>query len=141
MRSEGLKRCYQSRTPPHAAAGVKSAQPQPKTPRRYVFRSAEVDERDGIPGCVIAQYRRCSKPRCRCSRPGEPPHGPYFFHYWRGEGKARKRYLARGDAPRVAALCDRRRAHRADARTTKRLIRRFDRISSEILELLERGRP
>lgn len=136
-----MERCYQLRTPPHCDPGVKSTQPQPKTPRRYVFRSAEVDERDGIPGCVIAQYRRCGKPRCRCSRPGEPPHGPYFFHYWRGEGKARKRYLARGDAPRVAALCDHRRTHRADARATKRLIRRFDRISSEMLELLERGRP
>ncbi len=135
-----MKRCYQLHTPPHCDPGVKSTQPQPKTPRRYVFLSAEVDERDGIPGCVIAQYRRCGKARCRCARPGEPSHGPYFYHYWRGGGKARKRYLARDDAPRVTALCDRRRTRRANARATKRLIRQFDRLSSEMLALLERGR-
>ena len=136
-----MKRCYQSRTPSHADPGVKSAQPQPKTPRRYVFRSAEVDERDGIPGCVIAQYRRCGKARCRCARPDEPPHGPYFYHYWREGGRARKRYVARPDAPRVAALCDRRRARRAEGRATARLVRRFDMLATELLALLERGRP
>jgi hypothetical protein len=135
-----MKRCYQARTTQDVESGTNAAQPQPKTPRRYVFVSPEVDERDGIPGCVIAQYRRCGKARCRCARPGEPPHGPYFYHYWRGGGKARKRYIARDDAPRVTALCDRRRTRRANARATKRLIRQFDRLSSEMLALLERGR-
>ena len=126
-----MKRYYVSETA--TPSGLKSAQAQPKTPRRYVFRSAEVDERDGIPGCVIAQYRRCGKPRCRCARPGEPPHGPYFYHYWRGGGRARKRYLARDDAARVAALCDRRRARRVSRRAARRLLGEFAALADGLL--------
>jgi hypothetical protein len=119
---------------------VKSAQPQPKTPRCYVFRSPEIDERDGIPGCVIAQYRRCGKARCRCARPGEPPHGPYFYHYRRESGRAHKRYLRRADAPRVVALCARHRAHLVDGRATARLLRRCDRLAAHLCALLGRER-
>jgi len=101
---------------------VKSMQPQPKTPGRYVFRSADVDERDGIPGCVIAEYRRCGKARCRCARPGEPPHGPYFYHFWREGGQAYKRYVARFDAPRVALHCERYRSRRLSRRAVRRAL-------------------
>lgn len=96
-------------------------QVQPKMDRRYVFVSSEVDAAEGLPGCVIAQYRRCGRVNCRCAT--GPPHGPYFFHYWRAGGKARKRYVARLDAPRVAALCDRYRARAPSRRAVRRALR------------------
>ena len=55
-------------------------QPQPKMARRYVFISPEVDAVEGLPGCVIAQYRRCGRATCRCAT--GPQHGPYFFTFW-----------------------------------------------------------
>ena len=103
-------------------------QVQPKMDRRYVFVSPEVDAAEGLPGCVIAQYRRCGRGNCRCA--GGPPHGPYFFHYWRAGGKARKRYVVRLDAPRVAALCDRRRALGASRRGVRRALRDCARLTA-----------
>ncbi len=94
---------------------------QPKIERRYVFVSPETDAVEGLPGCVIAQYRRCGRPNCRCASGSQ--HGPYFFHYWRAGGTARKRYVARLDAPRVAALCDRRRARKISRRAVRCALR------------------
>lgn len=106
-------------------------QPQPKMARRYVFISPEVDAVEGLPGCVIAQYRRCGRATCRCAT--GPQHGPYFFHYWRAGGKARKRYVARLDAPRVAALCECRRARNVSRRATRRLLREFATLADDLL--------
>ncbi len=103
---------------------------QPKMERPYVFISREVDAVEGLPGCVIAQYRRCGRANCRCAT--GPQHGPYFFHYWRACGKARKRYVARLDAPRVAALCDRHRALGASRRAVRRTLRDCARLIGDL---------
>ena len=113
------------------------AQPQPKIDRRYVFVSVEVDATEGLPGCVIAQYRRCGRRNCRCMV--GPPHGPYFFHYWREGGKARKRYVARLDAPRVAALCDRRREQAPSGRGVRRALRDCTRLTTRLAVRLIQG--
>ena len=89
--------------------------------RPYVYGSLEADAREGIPGCVVAQHVRCGKPTCRCAR--GHLHGPYFAHYWREDGRARKRYLERHDAPRVAALCTRYRAQHPSTRALRRELR------------------
>lgn len=47
------------------------------------------------------QWVRCGKPGCRC-RAGEL-HGPYYYLFWRDEGRQRKRYVRQSD---VAALRD-----------------------------------
>ena len=107
------------------------AQVQPKMARRYVFVSPEMDVAEGLPGCVIAQYRRCGRVNCRCAT--GRPHGPYFFHYWREGGRARKRYVARLDAPRVAALCARRRARRVSRRAARRLLGEFAALADGLL--------
>lgn len=108
-----------------------AVQAQPKMARPYVFRSPAADARDGLPGCVIAQYTRCGKVGCRCAV--GRPHGPYFYHYYRDAyGRARKRYLARQDAPRVAALCDRYRAGRPSRRQLRRLMRDYARLADRL---------
>lgn len=94
---------------------------QPKIIPRYVFASPGADAAEGLPGCVIAQYRRCGRGNCRCAT--GPPHGPYFFHYWRVGDVVHKRYVARLDAPRVAALCDRYRARAPSRRAVRRALR------------------
>jgi hypothetical protein len=33
---------------------------------------------DMRPGSLVARYRRCGKPNCRCAREGEAGHGPSF---------------------------------------------------------------
>lgn len=41
------------------------------------------------------EYVRCGKAACRSC-----PHGPYWYSYWREEGRVRKRYHGKAD-PRV----------------------------------------
>lgn len=64
----------------------------------------------GLPGCVITEYQRCNKPRCRCHR--GLLHGPYHYWYGRQFGITWKKYLRRDEAPVVVALCQRRRDQR-----------------------------
>ena len=41
------------------------------------------------------QYRRCNKADCRICRQGAPGHGPYWFAFWRQEGRQHSRYLGK----------------------------------------------
>jgi len=65
------------------------------------------------------QYRRCHKPGCTRCADGNTGHGPYWFAYWREDGRVRSRYLGKmapaemsgttapspaGAAPAVVAL-------------------------------------
>ena len=47
------------------------------------------------------QYRRCNKRDCRVCQLGAPGHGPYWYAYWREDGRLRSRYLGK-HAPPVA---------------------------------------
>jgi hypothetical protein len=44
--------------------------------------------------------------RVRCGKRGcaSCPHGPYWYAYWREDGKVRSRYIGRELAPEVARL-------------------------------------
>jgi hypothetical protein len=50
---------------------------------------------DGQVMTVTAQSRKCGKSHCRCQRPGQRKHGPYWYGYWRENGKLRSRYIGR----------------------------------------------
>ena len=39
------------------------------------------------PGCITGIVRRCGKPTCHCSRPGDPGHGPTLRLTYKAEGK------------------------------------------------------
>jgi predicted ATPase/DNA-binding SARP family transcriptional activator/Tfp pilus assembly protein PilF len=47
------------------------------------------------------QYRRCRKVGCALCRNGGKGHGPYWFAYWREDGKVRSRYLGKPTPPGV----------------------------------------
>lgn len=52
-----------------------------------------------LKGSVHAQWVTCGKPGCKCAR-GEL-HGPYFYLFWRENGRLRKAYVRRHDLSRV----------------------------------------
>lgn len=57
-------------------------------------------------GVVLPQRVRCGKPRCRCASGNlEDLHGPYYYRFWRQDGKLRKQYLRKADAELVRAAC------------------------------------
>ncbi len=66
-------------------------------------------------GSVSAQWVRCGKPSCRCAR-GER-HGPYYYRFWREDGRLRKRYVPAAEVAAVQAACEKRRLREELART------------------------
>jgi hypothetical protein len=56
-----------------------------------------------LPAALCTQYVRCGKPACRCAR-GQL-HGPYFYCFWREEGKLKKAYVRIADVDRVREVC------------------------------------
>ena len=78
-----------------------------------------------MPGSVHAQYVRCGKPACKCTR-GEL-HGPYFYHFVRVGGRLAKRYLKAHEVEQMRLACtawrEEERARRARSRETRQLIR------------------
>lgn len=73
--------------------------------RRLVILAQDLLERRGagrVPEGTKVTYRReevrCGKANCtRC------PHGPYWYAYWREEGRLRSRYLGSAQAGRSPA--------------------------------------
>jgi hypothetical protein len=43
---------------------------------------------------VRADYKKCGKPGCHCNSGGEL-HGPYWYEYWKEDGRTRSRYLGK----------------------------------------------
>ena len=62
-------------------------------------------------GAVCAQYVRCGKAGCKCSR-GEL-HGPYYYRFTREGGRLRKSYVKKSEAG--AALEEQRRGRELKA--------------------------
>jgi hypothetical protein len=61
---------------------------------------------DEIPAGVTItysrQYRRCGKSGCTTCAGGAPGHGPYWYGYWRADGRPYKRYVGRTLPPGVS---------------------------------------
>lgn len=59
----------------------------------------ELKERDMLPKTaavsLCVQWKRCGKPNCRCAAGN--PHGPYWYLFWREDGRLTKRYVRRDD--------------------------------------------
>ena len=48
---------------------------------------------------ICQQYRKCGKTPCRCNTGAL--HGPYFFHFFRVDGRLAKRYIRKADAKKA----------------------------------------
>jgi hypothetical protein len=70
-------------------------------------------------GTVCAQFVRCGKAGCRCSRGAL--HGPYHYLFWREGRTLKKLYVRSADVADVRDLCEKRRELAASAREMTRL--------------------
>ena len=56
----------------------------------------------GVTPTYTQQYRRCGKPSCPLCAAGGRGHGPYWYAYWRENGRTRSRYLGKQSPPGAA---------------------------------------
>jgi hypothetical protein len=68
-----------------------------------------------LPGVVCEQWVRCGQPTCRCAHGQQ--HGPYFYRFWREDGKLKKEYVRAVDLEEVRARCEARRQFRQELET------------------------
>lgn len=87
-------------------------------------------------GSVHAQYVRCGKVTCKCTR-GEL-HGPYFYHFVRVGGRLRKRYLKAHEVEQMRVACatwrKKEKARRTQSRQSWQVIRA---VNTQLRELLK----
>lgn len=56
-----------------------------------------------LSGAVCRQYKRCGRQNC-CCRSGNL-HGPYFYRFWRQDGRLRKQYVPLWMLPQTLLRC------------------------------------
>ena len=61
-----------------------------------------------LPGSVCAQYRRR----------GDKLYGPYWFRFWREDGKLRKVYVRKDELEAIRALCHNRHIRHSERRNS-----------------------
>ncbi len=62
----------------HHKEGIAERLPSRKGTRHYTYRQ---------------EYVKCGKEGCKCAR--GKGHGPYWYAYWKEQGKLKKRYLGK----------------------------------------------
>ena len=69
--------------------------PAPSSPaaRRLQLLQQLADLGDLRPGSLVASYRRCGKPNCRCAAPDHPGHGPRWILTHSVKGHTRTRTI------------------------------------------------
>jgi hypothetical protein len=86
---------------------------------------------------ICKQYRKCGKPGCKCN--DGALHGPYFFYFYRVDGKLKKKYIRKADAAELwksysmqRQVQKQRAADRKEFTELCRNLRRFDRMLSDL---------
>lgn len=90
---------------------------------------------------ICQQFRKCGKGGCKCN--AGALHGPYFFYFYRVDGKLKKSYIRKDDAEqlwksysRQRAVQKKRAADRKEFTQMYRELRQIDRLLSR-LSLME----
>jgi len=85
---------------------------------------------------ICHQYKKCGKAGCKCNQGAL--HGPYFFYFYRVDGKLKKSYIRKADAAELwrsySLWRQIQKKHAADRREFTELcreLRRLDRLLSE----------
>lgn len=92
----------------------------------------EPDDGGGMRGSLVAEWKRCGKPTCRCAR-GQL-HGPYYYRRWRDStGRQRKEYVPRARVDQARAELERasKDTLRASLRELRRSLKRLATKSTE----------
>ncbi len=75
------------------------------------------------PGSICPQFVRCGRKNCHCAS-GEL-HGPYFYRFWREDGRLRKKYVKQADAEPLLAAQAAERRRKSEIHTSLELCRRL----------------
>jgi hypothetical protein len=85
---------------------------------------------------ICQQYRKCGKAKCKCNN--GTLHGPYYFYFYRVEGKLKKSYIRKSDAQTLWESYSQRRdlqkqraADRKEFAQLCRDLRHFNRLLAE----------
>lgn len=55
------------------------------------------------PGAVCPQWKKCGRARCKCA--AGQLHGPYYYRFYRVDGRLCKEYVRKADLAAVRASC------------------------------------
>jgi hypothetical protein len=93
--------------------------------QRDALRAQLVSVGDMRPGSLVARYRKCGKPSCRCAGQGERGHGPSWSLTHAVEGKTRTKIIPAMAVPQTQAQI-------AEYRRFRRLIRALVEVSEKV---------
>ena len=92
---------------------------------------------------ICKQFRKCGKPGCKCNR-GEL-HGPYFYYFYREDGKLKKSYIRKAEAAELwksyswsRQIQKKSSADRRKFTDMYRELRRLDKLLAEAAIMVER---
>jgi hypothetical protein len=80
---------------------------------------------DFRPGMISVNFRKCGKPKCACTRPGHPGHGPQYLWNTTSGGKSRAQSLTFG--PQLEKVRSELECHKV-----------FQRLCRELVEVSEK---
>lgn len=93
---------------------------------------------------ICQQFRKCGKAACNCNRGAL--HGPYFYYFYRIDGKLKKSYIRKADAAELwksysywREVQKKRAADRREFTEFSRELRRIDRLQSELSVMFATG--
>lgn len=92
--------------------------------RREVLKSEIAGIGDLRPGSLVGRFRKCGKPTCHCTLPGDPGHGPSWSLTKVVEGKTVTRIIPVGPAV-------------AQTQAQIEECRRFRRLTQELMDVSE----
>ena len=87
-----------------------------------------------LPGVVCSHMVRCGKLNCKCQR-GEL-HGPYYYRFWREDGKLRKQYVPRSQLEAIRLCCSRRRLAQQETRLARQDASQFTERIRQVEKLI-----
>ena len=74
---------------------------------------------------ICQQFRKCGKPCCKCN--AGSLHGPYFFYFYREDGKQKKKYIRKANAPELWESYSQKRALQKQRAADRREFTEFSR--------------
>lgn len=99
-------------------------------PRRK--SSNHYPRKQALNGAICAQFKRCGKPGCKCSR-GEL-HGPYFYRFIWHRGRMVKVYIRLANVEEARAACAR---HRQAQEKRRASMRDFTKAMATMRQMLK----
>lgn len=87
-------------------------------PQWYSIETCKDDE---LTGSLRSELKRCGRSNCKCvSGREEDLHGPYWYRYFREDGRQRKEYVKKCDLDDVREKIERRRERLKNERAARR---------------------